>query len=148
MRPDPKAVAALIKPHWDTLSPLSAEDVHAAHYLMAICEALGVTPDPINIPHLVALMKEKNIPMYRGDDYPKILTAPDKYGRDVQVLYPFGHPRYGQPVVFESAERKRAMSLWSPPHEEGNTAQRKVAVRPARPRLFESRRSKDELNLR
>ena len=74
MRPDPKTIAALIKPYWEhSCLRLGAEDVHQAHYLMDICAELGVEANPLNIPHLISLMKELKLPTYSGDEYPKAM---------------------------------------------------------------------------
>lgn len=53
-------------------------------------------------------MAAANVEHHHPNEYQKALNARNEYGRMVPVLYPHGHPKYGLPVVFESAEEEAA----------------------------------------
>lgn len=46
--------------------------------------------------------------VYVHEEYPKMLCKTDDDGVPRPVLYPFGHERYGRPVIFENADEEAA----------------------------------------
>ena len=117
----PQEAAELVRPHWgNEPSPMSPEEQHAARYLVAVCEHLGLRPDPMNCAHAGMLLSKLNVPRYTGDEYPKGLYETDRFGKPVSVKYPSGHPKNGMDVVFANTEEE---AEWNGHETEPGTAE-------------------------
>jgi len=69
---------------------------------------IGLESTPLNFACVSHAMAAANVEHHHPNEYQKALNARNEYGRMVPVLYPHGHPKYGLPVVFESAEEEAA----------------------------------------
>jgi hypothetical protein len=101
----------------EQLRPLLADspwpvppEPHMAHYLAEICRTLNAPANALNIVHVRALMQRAGLEPIRPWEYPRALNIldPAGSGRMVQAVWPKGHVKAGEPVVFHDADEERA----------------------------------------
>lgn len=70
MKMGPREAAALIreKIHATTMDPQSQ---HQANYVGAVCAYAGLDKDPQNLQHVFDVLRENDIEIPSGDEYPK-----------------------------------------------------------------------------
>lgn len=105
---DPRAAAEKLKSEWEKDPPNSPSDRHQAAFLEQVCGHLGIEANSINVSHAARLMERLGLGQHHPAEYPKMLVTKDTLGRQVNVVYPNGHPQAGVPVVLHSAEEEDA----------------------------------------